>query len=140
MQIKEIMSTQVQRIHQGASIQQAAEQMKTFDVGLIPVYDGDHLVGTITDRDISVRAVAEKRAPSTTKVNEVMSPGVSCIFEDQDVNEAAKVMSEKQIRRLIVLNRDKRLVGIMSLGDLATRPDVKQPAADTLESVSQKAA
>lgn len=139
MQVKEIMSTQVQRSPQGAAIQQAAEQMKTMDVGMIPVYDGDRLVGTITDRDLAIRAIAEKRDPIKTKVSDVMSPGVTYCFEDQDVSEAADIMAEKQIRRLIVLNRDKRLVGIVSLGDLATASGAKQAAAETLENVSKPA-
>ena len=139
MKVKEIMTTQVQRIPQGAPIQQAAEQMKTMDVGMIPVYDGDRLVGTLTDRDLAIRAIAEKRDPTKTKVSDVMSTGVTYCFEDQDVGEAAGIMAEKQIRRLIVLNRDKRLVGIVSLGDLATASGAKQAATETLENVSKPA-
>ena len=137
MKVKEIMSTQVQRIPQGAPIQHAAEQMKTMDVGMIPVYDGDRVVGTVTDRDLAIRAIAEKHDPVKTKVSDVMSPGVTYCFEDQDVSEAAGIMAEKQIRRLIVLNRDKRLVGIVSLGDLATASGAKQAATETLENVSK---
>lgn len=138
MQVKEVMTRQVQRIHSDAGIQEAAEQMKTVDVGMIPVYDGDRLVGTLTDRDLTIRAIAEKRDTAKTKVRDVMSPGVTYCFEDQDVGEAAKIMAEKQIRRLVALNRDKRLVGIVSLGDLAT--NAKQAAASALENVSRSAA
>jgi CBS domain-containing protein len=139
MQLKEIMSTQVQRIPTGAAIQDAARQMKTLDVGMIPVFDGDRLVGTLTDRDLAIRAIAEKRDPATTKVSDVMSPGVTYCFQDQDITEAAKIMAEKQIRRLIVLNRDKRLAGIVSLGDLATASASKQAAAEILEHISRPA-
>jgi CBS domain-containing protein len=139
MKVREIMSTQVQRIFQGASIQEAAEQMKTLDVGMIPVYDGDRLVGTVTDRDLAVRAVAERRDPASTKIREVMSPGVTFCFDDQEITEAADTMAGKQIRRLVVLNRDKRLVGIVSLGDLATASDSKQAASEALENISKPA-
>jgi CBS domain-containing protein len=135
MIIHQIMSTQVQRIYQGASIQQAAEQMKMVDVGMIPVYDGDRLVGTLTDRDLVIRAVADKRDPISTKVREVMSPGVAYCFADQNVNEAANIMAEKQVRRLVVLNRAKRLVGVLSLGDLAVAAAAKQAAANALQHI-----
>jgi CBS domain-containing protein len=138
MKVKEIMSTQVQRIHKGASIQQAAEQMKTCDVGMVPVYEGDRLVGTLTDRDLAVRAVAEKRDPTSTKIGDVMSPKVTYCFEDQDVVDAGNIMAEHQIRRLVVLNRDKRLVGVVSLGDLATSSGSKQMVAEALENISRQ--
>ena len=139
MKVKEIMSTQVQRIPQSASIQEAAHQMKTLDVGMIPVYDGDRLVGTVTDRDLAIRVIADKRDITNTKISEVMSPGVTYCFEDQDTAEATNIMAENQIRRLVVLNNDKRLVGIVSLGDFATASDSKQSAAKTLEQVSKPA-
>jgi len=137
MQVREIMSADVHRVHQNATVREAAEQMKTFDIGMVPVYDGDRLVGTLTDRDITLNVVAANRDPGNTKIGEIMSPGVTYCFEDQDVNEAAKLMGDKQIRRLIVLNRDKRLIGIASLGDLARRPGTKTPAADALENISR---
>lgn len=140
MQVKEIMSTEVQRIHQSASVREAAAQMKNFDVGMIPVYDGDRLVGTLTDRDIAMGVVANSRDPEKTKISEIMSPGVTYCFEDQDISEAAKLMADEQIRRLIVLDRNKRLVGITSLGDLATRPAAKGPAVDALEDISKPSA
>ena len=139
MIVKEIMSTQVQRIPQGALIQDAAQQMKTLNVGMIPVYDGDRLVGTLTDRDLAVNAVAAKRDPGSTKISEVMSPGVTYCFEDQQVSEAARIMSEKKIRRLVVLNRAKRLVGVVSLGDLAVASESKPAAAEALKDISKPA-
>jgi CBS domain-containing protein len=114
--------------------------MKTLDVGPIPVCDGDRIQGMLTDRDITIRATAEGRDPNTTRVREVMTPDVVYCFEDQDVREAAHVMEERQIRRLIVLNRDKRLVGIVSLGDLATQTDDEEldssELSETLSGVS----
>jgi CBS domain-containing protein len=110
--------------------------MKTLEVGLLPVCEGDHLVGMITDRDITVRATAEALPPGIGQVRDVMTPDVVYCFEDQDVKEAARLMAENQIRRLVVLNRDKRLVGIVSLGDLAVETGDEKLAAKTLEAVS----
>jgi CBS domain-containing protein len=104
--------------------------------GPLPVCDNDRLAGLITDRDIAVRAVAEGCDPRTTTVKDVMTPDVVYCFEDQDVQEAAQLMREHQVRRLVVLNRDKRLVGIVSLGDLAVETGDEKLAAKTLEHVS----
>jgi CBS domain-containing protein len=114
--------------------------MRDLDVGPLPVCgDDDRLVGVITDRDITVRATAEGEHPWTTHVREIMTPEVIYCFEDQDVAEAACIMKEKQVRRLIVLNRDKRMVGIVSLGDLAVDTGDEVIAGNTLEGVSMPA-
>jgi CBS domain-containing protein len=118
------------------SLQQAAQKMKDLDVGTLPVCEGDHLVGMITDRDITVRATAEGLPPGLGHVRDVMTPDVVSCFEDQDVREAARLMQEHQVRRLVVLNRDQRLVGIVSLGDLAVETGDEKLAAKTLEEVS----
>ena len=104
--------------------------------GPLPVCDNDRLAGLITDRDIAVRAVAEGCDPRTTTVKDVMTPDVVYCFEDQDVQEAAQLMREHQVRRLVVLNRDKRLVGIVSLGDLAVETGDEKLSGRTLEHVS----
>jgi CBS domain-containing protein len=119
-----------------ASLQEAAAKMKALDVGSLPVCEGDRLVGMITDRDITVRATAEALPPGLGQVRDVMTPDVVYCFEDQDVREAARLMQENQIRRLVVLNRDKRLVGIVSLGDLAVEAGDEKLAGKTLEDVS----
>jgi len=119
MQIKDVMTRAVEVIDPNATLDEAAAKMKELDIGPLPVCDGDRLQGMITDRDITVRATAEARNPLLTKVHEVMTPDVVYAFEDQDVKDAAELMEEHQIRRLVVLNRDKRLVGIVSLGDLS---------------------
>jgi len=103
----------------------------------MPVCGQDRLVGILTDRDITVRAIAEGCDPKTTKVREAMTEEIFYCFEDQDVHEAAKMMEEKQIRRLLVLNRDKRLVGIVSLGDLAVQTGDRTKAGTVLEGVSE---
>jgi predicted transcriptional regulator len=120
------------------SLQEAAHKMKELDIGPLPVYDSEQLAGMLTDRDIVVRCIAEGRDPRSTKVREAMTEGVFYCFEDEDVQDAACLMKEKQIRRLVVLNRDRRLVGVVSLGDLAVDAGgVSKVAGKTLEAVSQ---
>jgi CBS domain-containing protein len=111
--------------------------MKNLDVGPLPVCENDRIVGIITDRDITVRGVCEGCDPKITMVRYVMTPGVVYCFEDQDIQEAAELMREKRIRRLAVLNRNKRLVGIVSLGDLALETGDEHLAWETLEKVSE---
>jgi len=124
-----------------ASLQEAARRMRDLDVGAPPVCgDNDKLAGMITDRDVAVRAIAEGRDPKATKVRDAMTEGIEYVFEDDDVAEAARKMEQHQIRRLAVLNRDKRLVGIVSLGDLAVKGDGRQLHAEALEQVSEPAA
>jgi len=119
MHLREVMSKEVEIIHPDASVKEAAVRMRGLNIGGLPVCDGDRLVGFVTDRDITVRTTAVGRDPAKTKVSDAMTPEMVYCFEDQDVDEAARLMTEKQIRRLPVLNRAKRLVGIVSLGDLA---------------------
>lgn len=139
MQLKEIMTPEVERLPKDANIRDVAQKMKTLDVGMIPVYDGDRLVGMVTDRDITLRVVAERRDAASTPAHAVMTPEVIYCFADQTVEEAAQVMERHQIRRLIVLNRDKRLVGIVSLGDLATHRQGKKVAGEALSEISKAA-
>lgn len=135
MKVSEIMSRDVQVARPDDSIQAAARRLAEIDAGSLPVCDGETLKGMITDRDITVRAVAEGRS-FETKVSDVMTPGVEYCFEDDDLDEAADKMAEGQIRRLPVLDRDKRLVGILAIGDLTGR--VKdRTAGQTLEEISE---
>jgi CBS domain-containing protein len=136
MQLKEIMTPAVEVIAPEATIQEAADKMRHFDIGPLPVCDGDRLVGLLTDRDITVRAVAEGRNPTTTRVHEVMTPEVVYGYEDQDSQDAARLMEQYQIRRLPVLNQAKRLVGMVSLGDLAVHVGARPLAGEVLEQVS----
>lgn len=119
MKVHEIMTAHARCAAPDNSVVEAAGLMRELDVGVLPVCDNDRLAGMITDRDIVLRAVADGREPYETTVRDVMSPGVVWVYADQDVEEAARVMEEKQIRRLPVLNREKRMVGILSLGDVA---------------------
>ena len=135
MQVNEIMTREVQLVSPEDSLQTAAQVMAVYDFGMVPVGQDDRLVGMLTDRDITTRAVARGLNPAQCRVGEVMSPEVIYVFDDESLEDAARNMSELQIRRLPVLNRDKRLVGIVSLGDLAvTRP---APAAEALSEISQ---
>jgi CBS domain-containing protein len=137
MQVNEVMTRGVECVSPDATLQEAARKMKDLDVGPLPVCDNDRLAGILTDRDIAVRAVAEGRDPRATRVRDVLSPGVVYCFEDDDVQEAARLMEEKQVRRLVVLDRAKRLVGIVSLGDLAVQTSDRDLAGKALEEVSR---
>jgi CBS domain-containing protein len=118
MKIRDVMSRDVRVASPQDSIQQAAAIMVEIDAGALPVANSDRLLGMITDRDIAVRAVAEGKSPDTP-VDEVMSREVLYCFDDQDLEDVARNMGKIQVRRLPVVDRDKRLVGIVSLGDLA---------------------
>jgi CBS domain-containing protein len=137
MLIGEVMTTNVEVIDFNASLVEAASKMKNLDVGLIPVCDGDKLRGTITDRDITVRGVAEGYDPSKTKVADIMSTDLTCCYEEDEIDAALDLMEKRQIRRLPVISTEKRLVGIVSLGDLALRTGKKARLGETLEEVSQ---
>ena len=137
MLVKDVMTKGVQCVAPTDSIQAAARKMRDFNVGAIPVCDNDRLGGIITDRDIAVRCVADGCDLKSTKVKDVRTPGIVYCFQDQDVREAAQIMRNRQIRRLAVLNRDKRLVGIVSLGDLAVETHDEHLAWETLEGVSE---
>jgi len=137
MLVKDVMTKGAECVKPSSSLQEAAQKMKDLDVGPLPVCgDNDRLVGLITDRDITVRAVAEGCDITTTTVKEVMTPDILYCFENQDVQEAASQMKDNQVRRLVVLNEDKRLVGIVSLGDLAVETGDRNLAGDILEKVS----
>ena len=137
MQVHEVMTHGTECIRPDTTVQDAAQKMRDLDVGVLPICgDDDRLVGMLTDRDITVRAVAEACDPRTTTVKDVMTPDVVYCFEDQDVQEAARLMKEHQVRRLVVLNRDQWLVGIISLGDLAVETGDEKMAGQTLEQVS----
>src|SRR4051794_15247862 len=119
MRVSEVMTRGAECIGADASLQEAAAKMKSLDIGPLPVCDNDRLVGMVTDRDITVRATAEGESPTAIRVRDIMTPEVAYCFEHDLVEDAARVMKKKQVRRLVVLNSDKRLVGIVSLGDLA---------------------
>jgi CBS domain-containing protein len=136
MRLGEVMTTDVEVIGSNARLKEAAAKMKDLDIGLIPVCEGDELKGRLTDRDITVRATAEGRSPSKTKVSDIMSKEIAYCFEDQEIEEAMSLMEARQIRRLPILNRAKRLVGIVSLGDLAVEAWQNVLLGETLKEIS----
>ena len=138
MRLGEVMTRDVEVIGTNAPLKEAAAKMKALDVGLIPVCEGDELKGTLTDRDITVRATAEGR-PSKTKVSDIMSKEIAYCFEDQEIEEAMSLMEARQIRRLPILSRENRLVGIVSLGDLAVHTGQNELLGETLKEVSRPA-
>jgi CBS domain-containing protein len=136
MYVREVMTPDVVIASPDDTLQRAAEMMIDIDVGVLPVGENDRLVGMLTDRDITIRAVAAGKEPAECKVREVMSPEIRYIYDDESIEDAARNMTQLQVRRLPVLNREKRLVGIVSLGDLALKK--KSNAADALKGVSRR--
>lgn len=134
-QINEVMSSDFKFITPDASVQDAAALMRDLDIGFIPVGDNDRLVGMITDRDIAVRSAANGENPAEQQVRDVLSPKTFYCFDDQDVDEVCENMAEIKVRRLPVVNRDKRLVGIVSLGDLAQACH-RAKAGDALQEIT----
>jgi CBS domain-containing protein len=135
-QLKDLMSRDVKVISPDMTIGEAAKQMRDGDFGMLPVGEDDRMIGTISDRDIAIRAVAEGRSAGT-RVRDVMSEGVAWAYEDDSVEQGAKLMSERQVRRLPVVNRNKRLVGIVALGDFAVESSEIRPAAAALAEISK---
>ncbi len=136
MRVKDAMTTDVELASPTQTIRQAALLMGGCDCGVLPVAEKDRLVGMITDRDIAIRAVAAGKGPRT-QVREIMSSEVLYCFEDQELDEVAANLSDIKVRRLPAMNREKRLVGILSLGDMACRANGSDPAAEALKSISE---
>lgn len=135
MRVSEAMTRDVRLAKPEQSISDVARIMAECDIGSLPVEDGDRLVGMITDRDIAIRAVAQGKPPQT-QVREVMSPDVKYCFDDQDVREIADNVADLQLHRLPVVNRDKRLVGILALADIA-QSEGPEPAGKAVCGISQ---
>ncbi|WP_158044165.1 CBS domain-containing protein [Skermanella pratensis] len=140
MQIREIMTRDVEVVAPGDTIQRAAKLMDELNVGVLPVCEGPKLVGMITDRDITVRATSVGKAPGECKVAEVMTDEPRYCYEDDVVSDVSRLMGDMQIRRVPVLDSGDHLIGIVSLGDIATDSDRPQTIADTLGQVSEPSA
>ncbi len=137
MLVKFIMTPNVECISPDTTLQEAAGRMRSLDVGLLPVCgEGSRLVGMLTDRDIAIRSSAEGLDPKVAKVRDVMTEDVIYCFEDQDLQEATQLMEIHRVRRLVVLNEDRRLAGILSLGDLTIRANPKE-AVEVLREISE---
>jgi len=137
MLVREIMSQPVHLISADDTILDAAKMMADCDCGALPVADSDRLVGMLTDRDIVTRAVARGFDPHECFVREVMSPDIKYLYEDESIEDAARNMRVLQMKRLPVLNREKRLVGIISLGDLGCDRNTASQADEALFGISQ---
>lgn len=131
------MTSDAQCISPDASLTEASQRLRDLDVGALPVCENERLVGMITDRDITVRAVAEHCSPDDTSVRDVMSEGAIFAYDDEDVRDAALIMRENQVRRLPVINRRNRVVGIISLGDLAAGHLAPDLSGATLRGICQ---
>jgi len=130
------MSRDVQIMSPDMTIEEAARKMRDGGFGMMPVEENDRMIGAISDRDIAVRGVAEGKGAGT-KVRDVMSKGVVWAYEDNSVEEAAVIMSAHQVRRLPVLDRNKQLVGIVALGDLALDRSESRQAGEALSEISR---
>lgn len=136
MQIREVMTSNPRYVEPDTNLRQAADLMRRLDVGVLPVSEGRKVSGILTDRDIVIRSTAEGRDPADHKVRDVATQQIARVYEDDDVEDARRLMKEKQIRRLPVLNRNDDLVGIVALADLAREVEPRK-SGDVLEKVSR---
>jgi CBS domain-containing protein len=134
--IKDVMTRGVEVIHPDATLREAAEKMRRFNIGPVPVCDGDKLVGVVTDRDIVVRGVAMGHDPHSSRVSSVMSEDIESLPPSASLDEAAELMKDRQLRRLLVVDDAGRLVGIVSLGDLSLEAE-DTTVGRTLERISE---
>jgi CBS domain-containing protein len=137
VKVLEAMTPDVVTVAPDASLTAAARLMRESDIGPLPVCEGRRVIGMLTDRDITVRAIAEGRDPNQTRVAEVMTPEVVCCQDGDDVERAAQLMQSAQLRRLLVVDAEGRLAGIVSLGDIALQTGDEALAGQTLEGVSE---
>lgn len=135
MRISEVMTRDVHVANPDQTIQQVAQAMAGLDIGMMPVGENDRLVGMITDRDIATRGVAKGRGPETS-VRDLMTPEAKYCFDDDEIEDVARNMGEIQVRRLPVIDRDKRLVGFVSLGDIATS-QARHSGGEALSGISR---
>lgn len=136
MKVSECMTHKVRVIQPGQTLREAAQIMASLDAGVLPVAENDRLVGVLTDRDIAIRAVAAGKGPEAA-VREAMSPEVKYCYEDEDIDHVARNMGELQVRRLPVMSRDKRLVGIVTLGDIACAAREAECVGEALGDISR---
>jgi CBS domain-containing protein len=136
VQIKDVMTRNVEIARRDTLLSDAAEMMRGHDIGILPICDGDTLVGLVTDRDIIVRATANKLHPELVRCQDVMTADVVFCFEDQDIEEAGSMMQDHKVRRLPVVNRQRRLVGIISIGDIAVATGDTKLVGVTVQEVS----
>ncbi len=140
MKISEIMTTSFEMVDSTNSLTEAARKMKSLNVGFLPVKEGTMLIGVLTDRDIVIRGLAEGQKPDSTQVKDIISSEIVYCYEDDSIEDAARLMEEHQIRRLIVTDHDRTPVGIVSLGDIAVKTGEERLSGEALEQISEPAA
>ncbi len=136
MQVKDMMTANVHVVAPDANLREAASLMRDLDIGALPVCENDRVIGFVTDRDITIRATASGKNPEECQVRQVMSPGVVYCRADASLEDAERLMKDRQVRRLAVLDEDQRLCGILSLGDVALEAESDE-AGDLLERISE---
>jgi CBS domain-containing protein len=137
MKVSEVMTQEVRSIHPQRGLPEAALVMRKYDLGCLPVTQGKKLVGIVTDRDLALRAIGEGRDLATSLIDDVMTKTVVYVYDDQEVEEAIRLMSTAQVRRLPVLNREGKLVGILALADLALDGFDPKVAGQMLRKIAQ---
>jgi CBS domain-containing protein len=135
--VRDVMTTNPVTVSEKDSVRDAARIMAREDTGVVPVVDGKKIIGLITDRDIVVRLVAEGKDPANTRVKEAMSKSVRSVKEDISINEVLELMSNQQIRRVPVVNQNNELVGIVSIGDIASRDRETGKVGKAIEEISE---
>jgi CBS domain-containing protein len=133
--VRDLMTRGVRTLSPSDSVIFAAQAMAELDVGSIPVCDGQRLVGVVTDRDLTLRSLAQGRDPQSTQLDQVMTTDVQWCYEEQSIEEVAQLMRDAQIRRLPIVDHDRKLVGVVSLGDLAAKGG-EQEASEALKEIS----
>lgn len=141
MKVKDIMTREVQTVSGSATVEEAGRLMLNHDIGSLPVTDRNgSVVGFMTDRDIAIKVVAQGLDPRKTRVQQVMTPHVEACVDDREVGDAAAIMEEKKVRRLLVLDESGKLEGILSIGDIACRTHDSKITEEIVERVSEHAA
>lgn len=136
MKVKDLMSRNAASVSPDTSLEEVARMMKEMNIGSVPVVESGRVVGIVTDRDIIIRELAMGKNPVTTRVGDVMTYGISTASPEMDIHDAAKLMSDKQIRRLPVVDND-RLVGMIAIGDMAVRSKLEDDAGEALSDISK---
>jgi CBS domain-containing protein len=137
MLVKEIMTSGIETVDSGVTYAEAARRMKTLDVGSLPVQEENNVVGIVTRRDIVFRGIAEGLDPKSTLVSEIMTAELACCSEDETIDEAARIMENRHIHRLVVLNGENHPVGILALSDLAVKARNEHLSWEVLEQLSE---
>jgi CBS domain-containing protein len=136
MQVKDVMTKSIASVNINDNVERAAQLMKEYNIGSVPVCDGEKVIGILTDRDIALRSVAEGMNGKVQSVRDIMTSNPVIASPSTDIQDAARIMSERQIRRLPVVDNNS-LVGMISLGDLAVEPKLEQSAEEALKNISE---